>query len=75
MTSGPNALSGPIGSQLGRDMWTEPVVRFKPVKGKVPELPRHVVDDFSTDQKLAYEYSHCVQTGEMPKDLACKVCQ
>ena len=56
-------------------MWTEPVVRFKPVKGKVPELPRHVVDDFSTDQKLAYEYSHCVQTGEMPKDLACKVCQ
>ena len=73
MTSGPTALSGPIGSQLGRDMWTERVVTFKPVNGKVTELPEHVVADFSNDQKLAYFYAIGVQTGKLPDDVARKV--
>ena len=54
-------------------MWTERVVTFKPVNGKVTELPEHVVDDFSNDQKLAYFYARGVQAGKLPDDVARKV--
>ena len=68
-TSGPEHLTGPVGSQLHEDVWTKPVVKFLPVPGKVPNLPPEVVEKLSRDQKLAYLYSHAVQSGVMPDSL------
>ena len=68
-TSGPDRLSGPIGSLLHEDVWTQPVAKFAPIPGKVPTVPEEVVTKLSRDQKLAYRYSHAVQSGIMPDDL------
>ena len=45
------------------------MVKFLPVPGKVPNLPPEVVEKLSRDQKLAYLYSHAVQSGVMPDSL------
>ena len=45
------------------------MVKFLPVPGKVPNLPPEVVEKLSRDQKLAYLYSHAVQSGVMPVSL------
>ena len=69
VTKGPDSLSGPIGSTLHQDIWTEPVVSFASIPGKVPDLPVDVVSDLSRDQYLAYKYTKAIQTGIMPDDL------
>ena len=59
-TAGPDRLSGPIGSQLHKDVWTEDVAKFAPIPGKVPTIPPEVVQKLSRDQQLAYKYSHTI---------------
>ena len=68
-TTGPDRLSGPIGSHLHEDVWTGEVAKFAPIPGKVPTLPPEVVKQLSRDQQLAYQYSHAVQDGVMPDEL------
>ena len=68
-TSGPDRLSGPVGSLLHEAVWTQAVAKFAPIPGKVPTVPEEVVTKLSRDQKLAYRYSHAAQSGIMPDDL------
>ena len=60
VTKGPDSLSGPVGSTLHQNIWEEPVVCFKPLSGKVQELPADIVKDLSRDQKLGYRYAHAI---------------
>jgi hypothetical protein len=69
VTKGPEKLSGPVGSTLHLAIWEEPVVCYRPLAGKVVELPPAVVADLSRDQNLGYRYCIAVQTGHMPDDL------
>ena len=73
VTKGPDSLSGPVGSTLHQNIWEEPVVCFKPLSGKVQELPADIVKDLSRDQKLGYRYAHAIQSGIMPDDLVGQV--
>ena len=70
VTSGPDKLTGPIGSTLNEEVWKEPVVNFKKMSGKVPFLPEDVVKDLSRDQNLGYRYCLALQAGWMPDNLA-----
>ena len=45
---------------------------FKPLPGKVQDIPEKVVKDLSRDQVLAYTYAKAIQTGIMPDDLVSK---
>ena len=69
VTKGPDSLSGPIGSTLHMDIWTDPAITFKPIPSKVPDLPEEVIKDLSRDQLLAYKYAKAIETGVMPDDL------
>ena len=69
VTKGPDSLSGPVGSTLHQDIWTQRVVAFHPIPGKVADLPVEVVDDLSRDQLLAYKYAKAIQSGNMPDNL------
>ena len=48
---------------MQQDVWTEPLVIFTAVPGKVPELPVEVVKQLSRDQALAYRWAHAIQSG------------
>ena len=63
VTKGPESLSGPVGSTLHHDIWTEPVVSYSAIPGKVTALPEEVITDLSRDQLLAYRYAIAIQTG------------
>ena len=65
-----DSFTGPIGSSLQEDVWTEPVIVFAPVAGKMPDLPEKVVKKFSRDQVLAYKWGHAIQSGQVPDSLA-----
>lgn len=68
-TSGPKEYSGPIGKQLvGCE--TKTPVSFCAVAGNLPDLPRNVIDDLSTDQKYLYQMSNAVSTGFCAPELA-----
>ena len=58
-----DSFTGPIGTSLQQDVWTEPLVIFTAVPGKVPELPVEVVKQLSRDQALAYRWAHAIQSG------------
>ena len=73
VTKGPDSLSGPVGSTLHQNIWEEPVVNFKPLAGRVPELPDIIVKDLSRDQNIGYRYAHAIQSGTMPDDLVAQV--
>ena len=65
----PDSFSGPIGKRLQEDVWTLPVVAFKPVPGKMPVLSEAQLKDTSRDQYLAYRLGHAVQSGLVPDGI------
>ena len=52
VTLGPDKLEGPFGSTLGENLCLEPVVSFKPVKGKMPSMPDDVLKNFQETKCL-----------------------
>ena len=71
-TSGPNTFNGPMGRSLTQgDVHSKKAVAFKPIKApNLPALPERIVKDLSRDQKLLYEYSIAVDTGDLPTKAA-----
>ncbi|KAF2882105.1 hypothetical protein ILUMI_24067 [Ignelater luminosus] len=68
-TSDPREYSGPIGKQLAG--WeNKTAVSFCAVAGNLPDLPKNVVDELSTDQKYLYEICQTVSTGSCSPELA-----
>lgn len=67
--SGPREYSGPIGKQLA-DCENKTAVSFRAVAGNLPDLPKNVVDELSTDQKYLYETCQAVSTGSCTLELA-----
>lgn len=68
-TSGPREYSGPIGKQLA-GCENKTTVSFCAVAGNLPDLPKNVVDELSTDQKYLYEICQAVSTGSYTPELA-----
>ena len=71
-TSGPNTFNGPMGRSLTQgDVHSKEAVAFEPIKApSLPVLPERIVKDLSRDQKLLYEYSIAVDTGDLPSNVA-----
>lgn len=68
-TSGPREYSGPIGKQLA-GCENRTAVTFCAVAGNLPELPKTVVDELSTDQKYLYEICQAIASGSCTPELA-----
>ena len=72
VTISPEHLSGPVGSQLDRDIWESPVVMFPQMNGKVIQIEESVVADLSQDMRICYGYAIGIQTGNMKESVAVK---
>ena len=72
-TSGPDAFKGKIGQYVAKYVWTEDIVNFLKVKGKMPTLSKEQLKDISRDQRLVYHLGHALQSGVVPDWLATAV--
>lgn len=63
-TRGPNSLAGEIGSHLGGDLCSLPVINFSRVRGLVQHPGSKVVNNLSSDQQYLLNLSLVVQ-GDM----------
>lgn len=68
-TSGPSECSGPIGKQLA-GCENKTTLSFCAVAGNLPDLPKNVVDELSTDQNCLYEICQAVSIGSCTPELA-----
>ncbi|KAF2898173.1 hypothetical protein ILUMI_08002, partial [Ignelater luminosus] len=68
-TSVPREYSGPIGKQLA-GCKNKTTVSLWDVAGNLPDLPKNVVDELSTDQEYLYEICQTVSTGSCSSELA-----
>jgi len=72
-TSG-TTFSGPIGQNLGRDIWTNNTVAFEPISSGLILPPDNIIKDLSTDQRLLLEYIRGVDSGAVnPKFVHRKI--
>ena len=63
-SSGPESRKGPLGKKLTREkMHLKPIVDFKPIPTKVPDLPAEVVKNLSNDYKYLYKFSKAISIG------------
>ncbi|CAG9830028.1 unnamed protein product [Diabrotica balteata] len=68
-TSNPTEYSGPIEKQLVA-YENKPTLTFSAVIDNLPDLPKNVVNELSTDQKYLYEICQAVLTGFCTPELA-----
>lgn len=71
-TTGPSSYSGHIGSAIDAQLVDLDPIKFCKVRGRVKQIPRTVVNQFTGDQKYFYDICHAVQTGEIPTGLELK---
>ena len=69
VTKAKDKLSGPVGSLLNFNVWEQPVIAFRAMPSKVPELPPEVVKDLSRDQALGLKYCIGISAGKLPDSL------
>lgn len=65
-TTGPRALSGPIGKAL-QQCEKLPVVKFNRINSTLPDIPSR---DLSTDQKYMYDICQAIITGTCSENLS-----
>jgi hypothetical protein len=63
-----NRFSGPIGQQLGQDLYKSDPVDFLPVSTTVVRPPDEIVRDLSNDQRLLLEYLLGISSGEIDEN-------
>ena len=72
-TSGPDSFKGPIGKDCKEEIHLRNVVKFDVIPTTLENFAGEVWKDLSRDQKLLYQYTKAIQSGEVSDKLAGQV--